>query len=61
MKKLVFILIAIVFTSTFTSCGTTSSIQKNDAELAGYTLKSKTELLEQKIANTQSKKVIAQP
>lgn len=61
MKKTVLILAAIVLTSTFTSCGTTSSINNNDKELAGYTLKSKTELMEQKILNTSSKKVIVLP
>lgn len=61
MKKFILILAAVVLTSTFASCGSTSSIQKNDAEIAGYTLKSKTELMEQKILNIRSKKVIVIP
>lgn len=61
MKKIILILAAVVLTSTFTSCGTTSTIKNNDQELAGYTLKSKTELLEQKIMSTPSKKVIVTP
>ena len=61
MKKFIFILAAVIFTSTFTSCGTTQKIQKADSQLAGYTLKSKTELMQQKIVNTRSKKVIVTP
>ena len=61
MKKAILILAAVVLTSTFMSCGTTSSIKKSDTELAGYTLKSKTELMEQKILNPSSKKVIVTP
>lgn len=61
MKKAILILAAVVLTSTFMSCGTTSSIKNSDTELAGYTLKSKTELMEQKILNTSSKKVIVTP
>ncbi|GER60981.1 hypothetical protein ULMA_30890 [Patiriisocius marinus] len=61
MKKAILILAAVVLTSTFTSCGTTNSIKNSDTELAGYTLKSKTELMEQKILNTSTKKVIVTP
>lgn len=61
MKTLIFILAAVIFTGTFTSCGTTHKIQKADPQLAGYTLKSKTELMQQNIVNTRSKKVIVTP
>ncbi|GEQ87373.1 hypothetical protein ULMS_28810 [Patiriisocius marinistellae] len=61
MKKVIFILAAVILTSTMTSCGTTSSIQNNETDVAGYTLKDKKQLMEQKILNTSSKKVIALP
>ena len=44
-----------------TSCGTTASMQQNQNEVAGYTLKNKKQLLEQKILNKKNKTVIAQP
>lgn len=61
MRKAIFILAAVIFTATFTSCGTTQSIQNSDTEVAGYTLKNKKELMEQKILNKNSKTVIATP
>ena len=61
MKKVILILAAVVLTSTFTSCGTTNAIKNNTDELTAYTLKSKTELMKQKILNTSSKKMIVTP
>ena len=61
MKKIIFIVAALVFTMSFTSCGTVSSIQNQDTEVAGYTLKNKMEVVEQKILNKKSKTVIAIP
>lgn len=61
MKKVVFILAAFIFTATFSSCVTSQKIKNSDAEVAGYTLKNKKELMEQKILNKKSKTVIATP
>jgi len=61
MKKLIFIVATLVFTVSFTSCGTISSIQNQDTEVAGYTLKDKKEVVEQKILNKKSKTVIVIP
>lgn len=61
MKKIIFIVAALVFTASFTSCGTVGSIQNHDTEVAGYTLKDKKEVVEQKILNKKSKTVIATP
>ena len=61
MKKVIFILAAVILTSTFTSCGTTQKIGNSDAEVAGYTLKNKKELMEQKILNKRSKTVLVTP
>ena len=61
MKKVIFILAAVILTSTFTSCGTTQKIENSDAEVAGYTLKNKKELMEQKILNKKSKTVLVTP
>jgi hypothetical protein len=61
MKKLVYIVSIIIFTASFVSCGTASHAVKNDADVAGYTLKNKKELMQQKILNNKSKTIIATP
>jgi len=61
MKKVIFIIAALAFTVSFTSCGTLNSIQNQDTEVAGYTLKNKMEVVAQKILNKKSKTVIAIP
>ncbi|MFT5078194.1 MAG: hypothetical protein ACI825_001338 [Planctomycetota bacterium] len=61
MKKLIFILAAVIFTGAFSACGTTQNFQKSDSEIAGYTLKNKKELMEQKILNKKSKTLLATP
>ena len=61
MKKIIFILAALAFTVSFTSCGTMNSIQNHDTEVAGYTLKDKKEVVEQKILNKKPKTVIVTP
>jgi hypothetical protein len=61
MKKIILILVAIVLTSTFTSCGTMTSVKESKEGLISYTLKSKTELMEQRILPKSSKKVIVTP
>ncbi|MEZ4778831.1 MAG: hypothetical protein R2786_05540 [Flavobacteriaceae bacterium] len=55
------IILLVVFTASLTSCATTDSVRKNSSEVAGYTLKNKKELLQQKVLNTNSKTIIAQP
>lgn len=45
----------------FTSCATPMQVQENSEELAGYTLKNKKELMQQKIADTKCKTVMATP
>jgi hypothetical protein len=65
MKTVKYIIVAIiliiVFGAGLTSCGSTSSFQKNDTEVVAYTLKNKTELMQQKVLNTNVQTVIAQP
>ena len=61
MKNLVYIVAILIFAVSFTSCGTTSAIQKENTEVAGYTLKDKKEQFQQKIASKKTKTVIATP
>jgi hypothetical protein len=61
MKRIVFLVIAIVFTASVSSCGSTAVIKKNNDEVAGYTLKNKKELMEQKVLNKKVKTVVALP
>lgn len=58
---IVTIILIIVLGAGLTSCGSASSFQKNETEVAGYTLKNKTELMQQKVLNTKVQTVIAQP
>ena len=47
---------------SMTSCSTAKNVKKeNTKELAGYTLKNKKELMQQKIARKKSKTVLATP
>jgi len=61
MKKIVYLVIALIFIVSMSSCGAAGSIEKNENEVAGYTLKNKKELMQQKILNTQNKTLIACP
>jgi uncharacterized lipoprotein YehR (DUF1307 family) len=61
MKKIVLIFTAIVLSASLTCCGSMQGTQNNDADLAGYTLKSQRELMQQKIVSPQSKTVIVRP
>jgi len=58
---MIFIVATVVLTISMTSCGSAVNLKSNDNDVAGYTLKNKTELLEQKILNKKSKTVIAIP
>jgi len=61
MKKVVFTILVTVFALSISSCGSVSAIQKSDTEVAGYTLKNKKELMQQKVLNKKLKTVIAMP
>tara|TARA_R100000988_G_C3992632_1_gene163716 strand:+ start:522 stop:821 length:300 start_codon:yes stop_codon:yes gene_type:complete len=61
MKKLVYIIAITVFAVSFTSCGASRNFQKENTEVAGYTLKGKKEQFQQKIASKKVKTVIATP
>jgi hypothetical protein len=56
-------IICIVLVALFNSCATVQPLKNMDKEqkVAGYTLKSKKELLQQKVLNTKVKTVVAQP
>lgn len=61
MKKIFFLAIAFLFTITISSCGSSMVIQKSENEVAGYTLKNKKELMQQKVLNKKERTVIALP
>lgn len=61
MKKLVYSIGMLLFAVSFTSCGTTSAIKKENTEVAAYTLKDKKEQFQQKIASNKIKTVMATP
>ena len=61
MKK-VFICIGVIFCSiSILSCASSGAIKSTEDKLAGYTLKDKKELMEQKILHKKSKTVLATP
>ncbi|NND63374.1 MAG: hypothetical protein HKN48_09290 [Flavobacteriaceae bacterium] len=59
MKRLIYLLIALAFITT--SCTSSKVMIQNEKEVAGYTLKNKKELMQQKISNNRSKTVLATP
>ncbi len=59
MKK--YIIIILVIAVSATSCTTSKSMYKSENDVAGYTLKNKTELMQQKIAKKKKKTVLATP
>lgn len=61
MKKIAYIVIGILFILSTASCATASSAKENGNEIAGYTLKNKKELMQQKILHKKNKTVIATP
>tara|TARA_R100000935_G_scaffold27288_1_gene47339 strand:- start:14099 stop:14284 length:186 start_codon:yes stop_codon:yes gene_type:complete len=61
MKKFVYTITLVLFAVSFTSCGTASAIQKENTEVAKYTIKDKKEQFQQKIASKKAKTVIATP
>lgn len=62
MKKYIYIVAILCFAISLTSCGSSMAIQ-NDAKDNDivYTLKSKTELMEQNICNKNKKTIVAIP
>ena len=61
MKKIIYLTFAIIFTATVTSCGSATAIEKSKNDVAGYTLKNKKELMQQKVLNKKDKTIIALP
>ncbi len=61
MKKIIYLAVAVIFTLSVSSCGSTSAIQKNDTEVAGFTLKNKKELMQQKVLHKKIKTVVVAP
>ena len=62
MKKFVYIAIIVFLAISLTSCGSGISAKKNTQnEVAGYTLKNKKEIMEQKILHKKSKTIIVVP
>jgi len=62
MKKLVYLLIVAFIAISFTSCGSAVSANKESQnQVAGYTLKNKKEIMEQKILYKSIKTIITVP
>ena len=61
MKKIIYLTFAIIFTATLASCGSATTIEKSKNDVAGYTLKNKKELMQQKVLNKKNKTVIVLP
>jgi len=58
---IVTLILLIVVLAALSSCATPMKVQDNSEEIAGYTLKNKKELMQQKIANIKCKTVMATP
>ncbi|MCW5521087.1 hypothetical protein J1N09_14660 [Aureitalea sp. L0-47] len=61
MKRFIYILAILISSATLFSCGTSVHTIKKENEVAGYTLKNKKELMQQKILQKKKKTVVAQP
>ena len=61
MKKFIYIVTVLCFAISLSSCGSSVAIQTDSKESLSYTLKNKTELMEQKICNKNSKIIVAIP
>ncbi len=61
MKKFIYIVTVLCFAISLASCGSSVAIQNDTKESLSYTLKNKTELMEQKICNKNSKTIVAIP
>ena len=60
-EKTVYLVIVIILTVSVSSCGSIANIQKKDNDVAGYTLKNKKELMQQKVLNKKNRTLIALP
>ena len=58
MKKLVYIAIVVAFMGGLTSCSSTKAIEKEQNELAAYTLKNKKELFQQKLLHQRKNRTV---
>ncbi len=58
---IVTLILIIVLTAGLTSCGTAVNVKDDTNEVAGYTLKNKAELMQQKILNKKNKSILATP
>ena len=58
---IVAIILIIVLMAGLTSCATAKEINQDTDSVAGYTLKNKAELLQQKILNTKNSTVVVKP
>ncbi|QIE60192.1 hypothetical protein G5B37_11655 [Rasiella rasia] len=61
MKKIIYTLAIVAFAMSFTSCKSVSAVQKEQNEIAGYTLKNKKELFQQKVLHKKIKTVVVTP
>lgn len=61
MKNIIYLGFALILTISVSSCGSVASIQKSENDVAGYTLKNKKELMQQKVLNKKVKTIIALP
>lgn len=61
MKRFIGLASIFLLLISFTSCGSVDQISSQKNEVAGYTLKNKKELMEQKILHNKSKTAIATP
>jgi len=59
MKNIIYFAIAVFFTVSVSSCGVGASVGKDTQKIAGYTLKSKKELVKHRIL--QKKTILATP
>ncbi len=58
---IVALIIAVVLLAGLTSCGSAIQTQNTENDVMAYTLKNKTELMQQKILNKKVKTVVATP
>ncbi len=62
MKKFVYIAFTVFFAVSLTSCGAGVAVKaKSKHQVAGYTLKNKKEIMEQKILHKKSKTIVVLP
>ena len=62
MKKFINLIILVFFVISITSCGSSVSVKKESQyQVAGYTLKNKKEIMQQKILNKKAKTIITGP